>query len=74
MKKPIAVLLLLSACFLPGCETTNENTGMRAGIQEPLERHQQKTFWQSVADFPNAAGRTFIHAADGKIEQTNDSL
>ena len=63
--------LLLATSLLAGCAT--EEPGMRAGIQDPIERHQ-KSFWQSAADFPRDLGRTVIHAADGNTAPPNDSL
>jgi hypothetical protein len=63
--------VLLSTCLLQGCAT--EEPGMRAGIQQPLERHQ-KSFWQSAKEFPRDLGRTLVHAADGRTTPANDSL
>ena len=73
MKKRLfpASLLLLSTCLLPGCAT--EEPGMRAGIQDPIERHKESP-WESAAHLPRDLARSLRHAADGNTAPTNDSL
>ncbi|MGB8168886.1 MAG: hypothetical protein WCF18_15420 [Chthoniobacteraceae bacterium] len=70
-KRLFTAILIVSACLLPGCAT--EEPGMRAGIQDPIERHP-KSFWQSAKELPRNVGRTFVHAADGNTRPSNDSL
>ena len=63
--------LLLAASLLPGCAT--EEPGMRAGIQDPIERHKESA-WESVTHFPRELARSLRHAADGNTAPSNDSL